>query len=423
MIAKQTKRFNEWYITQEALDNIRENQFDIEGKQDNNKARRQAVYSKYWYSPEINQSEKIAVISISDALYEEDYKIFASLIEKAENDENIEKILLDINSPGGQVSGVFDACNIIRNCTKPTASYTSTMMCSAAYAIGCSVDTMYATKQASIGSIGVLVQYIDYSKYEEKIGIRSVVFKAKHSEKKNLDPDTEDGKRAIQEKIDRAEQFLHEHIASARNITTQDVLDNFGHGAVFYGDVAKEKGMVDTLVESFDECMFLFQISTHQAGGEEGMMNSLEEMKAKNPDAYKELMGEAQKELEASAKAKENEIIAQAQAQERERINTINTFSKLEAIEGVSDLFAKAKADGTSIVDLKAKAFDTILANYKPSVVVDNKENLNAGAKVLETIAKEAVVETPIVDAKANAQADPIMEESDALVEALSKEE
>lgn len=421
MVATQTQKINEWYITQEALNSINEQSYNIEGKADNNKARRQAIFAKYWYSPEVNQSDKIAIISISGALYEEDYKVFASLIEKAESDENIEKILLDINSPGGQVSGVFDACSIIRNCSKPTASYTSTMMCSAAYAIGCSVDTMYATKQASVGSIGVLVQYLDYSKMQEKMGIREVIFKAKHSEKKNLSPETEEGKKAIQDKIDIAEQFLHEHIASARNIDVQDVLDNFGHGEVFYGNVAQERGMVDTIVENFDNCMSIFKDSTQQAGGEDGIM-TLDEMKAKDPDAYAKLMGEAQ----ALAKADVDRQVEQAQAKERERINMIDTFSKLEAIEGVSDLFAKAKSDGTSIEKLKVKAFDVILANYKEPVVEkqNEKKEVTAGEKELEVIAKEDALKTPQIDAKQQqAEADPFLDSIDALADAVNEYE
>lgn len=414
---------SEWFITKEALDNMKEEVYNIDAKGNNRTEREVAVFSKYFFSSPVFKTNGTAIISVNGVLYENDYKTISTQVEKAENDKDIKNIVLDINSPGGQVAGVFEACNTIRNCSKPVASFTSTNMCSAAYAIGCSASNMYATKHSQIGSIGVMLEYADFSEIEKKMGIKTVIFKGKYSEKKNLDPESKEGKEKLQARIDKAEEFLHEHIASSRGISMQDVLDKFGHGEVFYAEDAKERGMVDALVDDFDECMSLLEDSTQQVGGEESYM-SLEELKKADPVAYDKLMEEAK----MSAKEDKDVIIAQAQKAERERITAINSFEKLSAIEGISDILAQAKASGESVNDVKIKAFDTILANYKAPVAKEEDNTPNANQKVLDAIAQESSENTPNVGGKDD-PTKPLTEQekasadADAILASLNPEE
>lgn len=406
---------SEWFITKEALDIMKEEVYNIDAKGENREQRKEAVYSKYYFRSPIFKTNGTAIVSVNGVLYESDYKLLSAQIEKAENDDEISNIIIDINSLGGQVAGVFEACSTIRNCSKPTASFTSTNMCSAAYAIGCSTNKMYATKHSQIGSIGVMLEYADFSEIEKKMGIKTVTFKGKYSEKKNLDPESKEGKEKLQARLDRAEEFLHEHIASSRGISMQDVLDKFGHGEVFYAEDAKERGMVDALVNDFDECMSLLEDSTQHVGGEESYM-SLEELKKADPVAYDKLMEEAK----MSAKEEKDAIVAQAQKAERERITAINSFDKLSAIEGVGDVLAQAKANGDSVNDVKIKAFDTILANYKVPVEKQEDKKTNASEKMLDAMATESSENTPNVggnepakelseEEKASADADAII--------------
>lgn len=384
----------QWLISQEGLNDIIANTDPMDEKQLEPQSKDGNNYGRFesWFSL-CNKINDMIVIPITGALYPSTYKYIAMAIEQAEQDNDVKKVVFDINSPGGAVSGLFDLCETIKACSKPTYTYTGSSLCSAAFGIGVSTNKIYATRDATIGSVGVLVEYQDWSEYTKKLGVKTTILTSKNAENKVLDLTTEKGKAVLQARIDKTEDFFVEHIATSRGVNTDTVLSEYGHGNVFFGEEAKEKGMIDVLVKNFDECISNINDST-EVGGEESIM-SLEELKKKDPDAYAAMM----KEATLSAKSDVETIKAQAQKEERERINAINGFEKLSAIDGVSEVLANAKNNGTSVKETKALAFDAILANYKAPVTQASKPDedtkAEANKEVLEALAKEGVENTP----------------------------
>lgn len=95
-------------------------------------------------------------------------------IEAALADSAVDAILLDVASPGGTVTGMKELADYIASCreqkTKPMAAYANGLMASAAYMIGSATGCVFAPATATVGSIGVISVYQDFSKYNEKIG-------------------------------------------------------------------------------------------------------------------------------------------------------------------------------------------------------------------------------------------------------------
>ncbi len=383
----------QWLISQDGLDEVL-----TEQGQDPTKLAPQSKdgnnYSRFesWFSL-CNKVNDMIVMPITGALYPSTYKYIAMAIEQAEQDDEVKKVVFDINSPGGAVAGLFDLCETIKACSKPTYAYTGSSICSAAFGIAVSTNKIYATRDAMIGSVGVLVEYEDWSEYTKKLGVKTTILTSKNAENKVLDLTSEKGKAVLQARIDRTEDFFIEHIASSRGVSTETVLSDYGHGNVFFGEEAKEKGMIDVLVKNFDECISNINDST-EVSGEESIM-SLEDLKKKDPDAYAAMM----KEATLSAKSDVETVKAQAQKEERERINAISGFEKLCAIDGVTEILANAKNNGTSVAETKALAFDAILANYKAPVskAVEEQKDPKAEANklTLEALAKEGAENTP----------------------------
>ena len=388
------KVITEWLISQEELDKLNADKVQKtseEQAKDGNNTTRQG----YWFS-RASKNGDLCVINITGALYTEDYKYLAALIEQCEIDNDIKNIVLDISSPGGAVPGLFDFCETLRACDKDVYAYTGSSLASAAYAIGVSTKKIYATRGAMIGSVGALITLADYSEMYKKMGIKYETITSKHAENKVIDTSTKEGKAVLQERVDYAEQMFVEHIALCRDITTDDVYSKFGHGSMFYGEVAKEKGMVDAIVKNFDECISNIKESTQNIGGEESIM-SLDELKEKDPKAYDALLEQAKVDAKADAEAT---IRASVQKEERERITAIDSFTKLSAIDGVAEVLAKAKSDGTSVTETKALAFDAILANYKEPKAKEEVEKdpvAKANAETLQALATETAVDTPNV--------------------------
>jgi signal peptide peptidase SppA len=88
-------------------------------------------------------------------------------------DPSVRAIMLDIDSPGGEVSGCFDLVDTIHSARgiKPIWAVLNDMACSAAYAIASACDYITVPRTGTTGSVGVICMHVDMSKALEKQGI------------------------------------------------------------------------------------------------------------------------------------------------------------------------------------------------------------------------------------------------------------
>lgn len=110
--------------------------------------------------------------------YEEiEREIVSAIINPAVN-----KIVLDIDSPGGDVNGLFELCEYIKLCRlqKKFIAFANDSAFSAAYALASCCDEIYCTSTGGVGSIGVICQHVDFSKAEKDAGIKVTSIKKKN---------------------------------------------------------------------------------------------------------------------------------------------------------------------------------------------------------------------------------------------------
>ena len=103
------------------------------------------------------------------------YSDIADAIEAAATDPGIRAILLDVDSSGGEVGGLFDLVDHIQairaQCGKPIWAVADEAALSAAYAIACTADRLYVTQTGEIGSIGVVAVHRDESGADAQAGL------------------------------------------------------------------------------------------------------------------------------------------------------------------------------------------------------------------------------------------------------------
>ncbi|TAN71013.1 MAG: S49 family peptidase [Magnetospirillum sp.] len=103
------------------------------------------------------------------------YSDIANTIEAAATDPNVRAILLDVDSSGGEVGGLFDLVDHIQSirsqCGKPIWAVANEAALSAAYAIACVADRLYVTQTGEIGSIGVVAVHVDESGADAQAGL------------------------------------------------------------------------------------------------------------------------------------------------------------------------------------------------------------------------------------------------------------
>lgn len=91
------------------------------------------------------------------------YADIAARLDAAVADPQVQGILLDIDSPGGEAGGVFELAERIRAATavKPVWAHANDAAYSAAYAIASAASRLTLSQTAGVGSIGVIALHVD----------------------------------------------------------------------------------------------------------------------------------------------------------------------------------------------------------------------------------------------------------------------
>lgn len=186
------------------------------------------------------------------------YAAISNMFRMALEDDEVSSIILDIDSPGGVVSGTEAVGDLIFNSRgeKPIVSYANGMMASAAYWIGSAADVIVAQRTSSVGSIGVLMIHTDYSEMNRKEGIKVTYIPAgKYKAMGNPDePLGRDAKEIFQAEVDYIYSIFVDTVARNRDVGIDKVLSDMADGKVFIGQQAQDSGLVD-YIGDFDSAV------------------------------------------------------------------------------------------------------------------------------------------------------------------------
>lgn len=256
-----------------------------------------------WYKHTHTQVIKnVGVISINDELTHEtewyglSYKMITSALNEMEEDAEVDAIVLDINSPGGEISGLLELAQAVKDSPKPVYGYAEGLTASAALLLISCCKEVYSTSSTTIGSVGVMAIAYNYDEAYKNAGIKQKVFRASDSPKKNLDPFGEEGASEVQKSVDESMKLFIGMLADNRGVAPDDAVKKFGKGLTFHADEALEKGLVDEIVENFDDCMDKIMPSLQAGGGGVQMAQNTEmtidALKAQYPEIAKAIAEE-----------------------------------------------------------------------------------------------------------------------------------
>lgn len=164
-------------------------------------------------------------------------------------DSSIGAIVLNIDSPGGSVYGVEELGDKIFKArgTKPIYAVANSLAASAAYWIGTAADKLFVTPSGEVGSVGVLAMHVDFSTFNEKMGVNPTYIHAgKYKVEGHSDaPLDDEAKAAIQASVDGYYESFTNAVAKHRGVSQKDVKSGFGEGRVVRAAQASEMGMAD----------------------------------------------------------------------------------------------------------------------------------------------------------------------------------
>ncbi len=176
---------------------------------------------------------------------------FSGWMRAAMNDVSVREIVLDVDSPGGQASGVEELGELIyaARAKKQVTAVVGYMACSGGYWLASAAHRVIAAPSAELGSIGVVRIHSESSKANEKEGRTVTVLRIPEfkQEANSHEPLTEEA-RAHFEKLN-AQMYDKFVAAVARNrgVSMATVKSEFGRGRYFYAPEAIQLGMADGL--------------------------------------------------------------------------------------------------------------------------------------------------------------------------------
>lgn len=158
-------------------------------------------------------------------------------------------IVLDIDSPGGGVSGITELAAEIRGArgTKPILAIANTMAASAAYWLAAQADEVYVTPSGQAGSIGVYAVHEDISRALDQAGVTATIISAGKykTEGNEFEPLSDDARDTMQHRCDVFYDQFVKDIASGRGITAAAVRSGYGEGRVLLAQDALAESLVD----------------------------------------------------------------------------------------------------------------------------------------------------------------------------------
>lgn len=201
-----------------------------------------------------SSEERIGIINVWGTLFSTDYRTLGHIIEQMAGQNA--KIILDINSPGGEVAGCFDVADKIKaiGLSTPIYAVVDDMAFSAAYCIASACKAIYCSRTAGLGSIGVMCAHINQSGYDSKLGVDYSLI---HAGAKKIDrsihaPLSDQAKNDMQHVVDGMYGIFSTTVSQNRGMTI-DAVKNTEAG-LFYGIEAKNKGLAD-YVCSYDQAI------------------------------------------------------------------------------------------------------------------------------------------------------------------------
>lgn len=209
-------------------------------------------------------NDGVAILSITGALSKRfdwlaaacgfaTYEGIGASLNAALQDYRVKAVLLDVDSPGGQVDGMLDLADAIlaARAKMPVWAVANSCAASAAYALAGSAEKLYVPRLGQLGSIGAVMMHIDQSARDEAMGLK---YSAIFSGSRKIDgwdhaSLSSEARSAAQARVDHCRQALCDLVGRQGRMSAKDALAT--EAAVYSDDEAVKAGLADG-VQTFD---------------------------------------------------------------------------------------------------------------------------------------------------------------------------
>ncbi len=319
-------------------------------------------------------------------------------IQKILDNPDVDSILLDVDSPGGTVTGINEASNFIKEASKEKTitAYVGGTGTSAAYWLASAADEIVLDATARVGSIGVVVAYPNPQ--EDNDGYIEIVNTASPNKRPNIS--TEQGKKVVTSELDDLADVFISTIANNREVSESTVRNDFGKGGILVGQKAIAVGMANRL-GSFEELM----VENNKIEGDFEMKLTVDKLKADHKDVYDQIVAsvtpdpsvkadlEAAQEALAASKAENKELTTKLEASQTREENLSSRVVALEKRNILRDEEAlRTQANGIMSGALAASSIPERL--HSKVATIDYNKHMTDGK--LDIVAFTAAIDAEV---------------------------
>lgn len=203
---------------------------------------------------------KIAVIDVFGIILNEnggysenaDSTLICRQLRKAEKDPDVRAVILNLNTPGGEVTASDDIHMAVQKVkkVKPVVALMNSMAASGGYYAAVASDWIVASRLTMTGSIGVIISTYNYKGLLDKIGVQSEVYKSgKMKDMLNgARPRTPEEVALVQGLVDECYGEFIRLVSAGRRIPVEKIrTTEIGDGRIFHGSKALQLGLIDEI--------------------------------------------------------------------------------------------------------------------------------------------------------------------------------
>lgn len=173
-------------------------------------------------------------------------EVLATDIQAALDDPGVRALVLDVDSPGGDATGINELSDLIFQARgqKPLKAYVGGMGASAAYWIASAAEEVVVDDTAQLGSVGVV---LNIRTRQDRPGETTYEVVSSNAPNKRPNLESEAGRAQLQERVDELADVFLDKVARNRGIPRAEVNDRFRQGGIATGALAVAAGMADRL--------------------------------------------------------------------------------------------------------------------------------------------------------------------------------
>ncbi|TWT08901.1 signal peptide peptidase SppA [Planomicrobium sp. CPCC 101079] len=209
-----------------------------------------------------NMDSRIAVLNVDGVIQDTgeasplfgssgyNHSFFMEQLAQVKQDDTVKAIMLKVNSPGGGVvesAEIYDKIKEIQDeAQKPIYVSMGATAASGGYYISAPAEKIFVNEETLTGSIGVIMESVNYADLAERYGvdfvtIKSGPFKDIMSPTRDM---TDEERELLQEMLNESYESFVDIIEEGRNMSESEVKE-FADGRIMSGRQAVEIGLAD----------------------------------------------------------------------------------------------------------------------------------------------------------------------------------